>query len=247
MSPPINIDGSEIQEATIDGQNVSEITIDGQQTAGFVDIPDEELLQARYDATELSFSDGEAVSTWGDETGNGNDLTTENDDPTYVSDGINGNPVVSFDGSNDNMTVSWTDISPPIQIYYAGELGTSGVNQYLHASANNDHVVRDNGSGSWEIRDSGDAATGGTPDTLAHIFSALYEDGTLTLRLDGTEIAATSATISDMGEFVAADNNPSDRGDRFADIDYGEILIYDGSSTPSDVESYLSSGWGITI
>jgi len=40
MSPPIDIDGSEIQEATIDGQDVSEITIDGQQAADLNVIPD---------------------------------------------------------------------------------------------------------------------------------------------------------------------------------------------------------------
>jgi len=31
MSPPIDIDGSEIQDATIDGQDVLEVTIDGQE------------------------------------------------------------------------------------------------------------------------------------------------------------------------------------------------------------------------
>jgi hypothetical protein len=31
MSPPIDIDGSEIQKATIDGQNVNQVTIDGQE------------------------------------------------------------------------------------------------------------------------------------------------------------------------------------------------------------------------
>jgi hypothetical protein len=40
MSPPINIDGSKIEEATIDGQNVTQITIDGQRATNFSDIPD---------------------------------------------------------------------------------------------------------------------------------------------------------------------------------------------------------------
>jgi len=43
MSPPIDIDGSEIQEATIDGQIVSEITIDGQEA--FDPIPDTQITR----------------------------------------------------------------------------------------------------------------------------------------------------------------------------------------------------------
>ena len=62
MSPPIDIDGSEIQRATIDGEDVSEITIDGQQTAGFVDIPDGGLLLEGFESGSLS-------SNYGGDTG----------------------------------------------------------------------------------------------------------------------------------------------------------------------------------
>jgi len=54
MSPPIDIDGSEIKRATIDGEDVSEITIDGQQTAGFVD----GLLQEGFESGSLSSNYG---------------------------------------------------------------------------------------------------------------------------------------------------------------------------------------------
>jgi len=58
MSPPIDIDGSEIQRATIDGVDVSEITIDGQQTADFFDIPDSDLTQDLV--AWYRFEDGDA-------------------------------------------------------------------------------------------------------------------------------------------------------------------------------------------
>jgi hypothetical protein len=58
MSPPINIDGSEIQEATIDGQDVSEITIDGQQAADLSAIPDSVLAQDLV--AWYRFEDGDA-------------------------------------------------------------------------------------------------------------------------------------------------------------------------------------------
>lgn len=66
MSPPIDIDGSEIQKATIDGQNVSEITIDGQQTAGFVDIPDSAIdsFEDQNIAEYTQYSSGTVSNVW---------------------------------------------------------------------------------------------------------------------------------------------------------------------------------------
>jgi len=54
MSPPINIDGSEIQEATIDGQDVNEITIDGQQAALFGPPQFNDIITLNQDAGEIS-------------------------------------------------------------------------------------------------------------------------------------------------------------------------------------------------
>jgi hypothetical protein len=43
MTPPINIDGSQVQDITIDGQSVTEVTMDGTQV--FDAIPDSETWQ----------------------------------------------------------------------------------------------------------------------------------------------------------------------------------------------------------
>jgi len=56
MSPPIDIDGSEIQEATIDGQTVSEITIDGQEA--FDPIPDSVIEDFERDNPLSDYSGG---------------------------------------------------------------------------------------------------------------------------------------------------------------------------------------------
>lgn len=92
MSPPIDIDGSEIQRATIDGEDVSEITIDGQQTAGFVDMPDSGLL---HDYNALKQTTGSLTTV--EDQKSGNDFT--GDTIEVISNGINGNKSFDFDGT----------------------------------------------------------------------------------------------------------------------------------------------------
>ncbi len=62
---------------------------------------------AAWDSRYISgLSDGNAVSTWSDLSGNGKDLTqtTGANQPLYKTGILGGNPVVRFDGSNDNMS-----------------------------------------------------------------------------------------------------------------------------------------------
>jgi len=94
MSPPIDIDGSEIQEATIDGQNVSEITIDGQQAARLRDIPDSGVARLTFDNADTSGST--AVDVW-----NSNDATING-----ATTGVSGqfNEAFDFDGTDDYVS-----------------------------------------------------------------------------------------------------------------------------------------------
>jgi hypothetical protein len=62
------------------------------------------VLDARY----INQADNTAVSTWSDRSGNGFDASqsTPANQPTFQTAEIGGNPIVSFDGSNDNLTMS---------------------------------------------------------------------------------------------------------------------------------------------
>lgn len=66
---------------------------------------------AAYDARFITgLADGASVSSWSDRTANANTLTGTNQ-PTYEANELNGNPVVRFDGSNDQLTASFTTAS----------------------------------------------------------------------------------------------------------------------------------------
>ena len=64
------------------------------------------ILTAWYKADSISGSDGDAVSSWSDSSGNGNDSSqaTAARQPTLQTNELGGLPVVRFDGSNDILS-----------------------------------------------------------------------------------------------------------------------------------------------
>jgi len=117
MSPPINFDGSEIQEATIDGQDVSEITIDGQQAADLSGIPDSDIyLQDDWGDNKLQNRDGSGTTTYNGVTGVYRPEWTIRDTAPSVSGGeliiSDGNGITTGINLDLSQTITWewTDV-----------------------------------------------------------------------------------------------------------------------------------------
>ncbi len=77
-----------------------------------------------WDASQISASDGSALSSWSDLSGNGYDLTqpTSGDQPTFYESTwaylINGLPAVSFNGTSDFMfNTSFPNQAQPLTIF----------------------------------------------------------------------------------------------------------------------------------
>jgi hypothetical protein len=60
------------------------------------------------DATRINQANNTAVATWADQSGNGYDATqsTTAARPTFIASGLNGLPVVRFDGTDDHLGLS---------------------------------------------------------------------------------------------------------------------------------------------
>jgi len=249
MMPPTSIDGTDITGATIDGTEVQEITVDGQTvfTAG-PDIPDAGDLQVRYDATEISASDGDPISTWNDQTGNGFDLTAGNA-PTFKTGVINGSPVVRFDGVNDFLNVDFgATESQPNHIFILAQKRTSGNNdsEPVFDGFSTDHLIRSENDGPFWNLFAGGNPDDGLDDTNVNIFSVLFDGANSEMRINGTvEISADAGTSGLDGVTLGANR----AANQFGDYDIGEVLVYpqDKSSIVGDVESYLGEKWGVTV
>lgn len=210
-------------------------------------IPDRGDLHARHDATELSLSDGDPVSTFADETGNGNDLTAGTA-PTFRTSQINGNPVVRFDGVGDFLDVAFGAISQPFQTFAVVRLNsfsTSSKSAIWSGEADTNGLFEQPDADNWRIF-AGTAVDGGSPDTNPHIFNQFFDGANSKLAVDGANTLSGDAGAGDLNGYSLGTtaNQVS-----FAEIDVGEILRYPQNKTgiESDVESYLSDKWGITI
>lgn len=212
-------------------------------------IPDSGDLHAHYDASALSLSDGQSVSTWGDETGNGYDLTA-GAAPTYRTSIINGNPVVRFDGVDDYLSVDFTALPQPNTIYIVAQLPTADGSQddsfydSNEGSIPNQHLYRNN-VGTWNAF-AGSQLNDGSIDSNAHIHGVKWDGVNTTIRIDGTEVVSGDAGGQSLDGLIMGANAIIGA---FAEMDIGEMLIYpsDKSSIQSDIETYLSNKWGITI
>lgn len=210
--------------------------------------PDSEDLHAWYDATEISASDGDAISTWPDESGNGYDLTSGTA-PTYKASVINGNPVVRHDGVDDYLDVNWAAFAQPNHIFAVWRfqaLDNNNITPVYHGeNGNNRHTLGERDTDNWRIF-SGSNVEGGSKDTNNHISAALYDGANSYLRLEGGQVLSGDAGSEGMGGMTTGSNNSQAV---YGQVDIGEILIYpmDKSAVESDIESYLSDKWGITI
>lgn len=223
--------------------DVSSGTVTLQQTSS---VPDSGDLLARYDATEISASNGDSLVEWADLSGNGYHLTVGTQ-PTYRSSGINGNPSVEFDGSNQYLDVAWPSESQPNSIYAVARLTASQSSGNLYSTETGDGSRQDLflSSGSWGMY-AGNSIIDGSSDTNPHVLSSLFNTSNSTFRLDGAQTASGDVRSSEMSGFTVGCRYDQTN---FVAVEFGEILIYpqDKSNIQTDVEQYLADKWGITL
>jgi hypothetical protein len=105
-----------------------------------------------------------------------------------------------------------------------------------------------NESGSWGMWASS-FVTGGTIDTDNHIQDALYDGASSSVEIDGSGVASGDPGSNSIGPLSIGSDAAGGSGEQYYG-DIGEMLFYStghGSSTRSDVQSYLADKWGITI
>jgi len=248
---PINLPGgSQVSEIVLpDGSTASEVIAPDGSTV-FGAIPDSANLHARYDARNLSLTDGAEVSSWPDEVASA-DLSIGSGSPTYVANGINGVPAVSYDGDRHDASFA-SSISDPYSVFFSGQLQTRNSNSIAYS----DNPVPGsgfvgleiaNGFGSyeWKVNGTGDP-TLSTNDTNPHIFSNIFASGTGELRVDSSKVASKNAS-SDSNDLNGISLAERSDGNAPADILITEVLVYsvDESANQTDIETYLDRDLGL--
>jgi hypothetical protein len=156
---------------------------------------------------------------------------------------------VRFDGVDDFLDVAFSTLSQPNHIFAVLQLPNySGGNERAIAGEsgpelhNFDTGLNDN----WTMFAGNGFDTGDSADTNPHIFGLLYNGSSSEFRKDGSAIATGYVGTRSLGGLTLGSSQDQSS---YGEVDVGEILLYpqDKSGVQSDVESYLSSEWGITV
>ena len=217
-------------------------------------------LKIRLRADLNVTSSGSAVSNWGDVSGFDNDASqsTSANQPTLVSNSMNGNPVIRFNGTNSKLTLPTSATlgiqSNPYEMFVVAKSASSNV-QFLFAGGNNEQFEYHLNGGTQGARfipisstyiDV--AATGSYTDGNAHIFSARASSSGGAVRVDGIDGGTSSANILSSNSGALQLGVRSD-GTYYFNGDIAEVILYNTNLSPSDrstVEHYLANRYGIT-
>ncbi|MEM7537240.1 MAG: VCBS repeat-containing protein, partial [Chloroflexota bacterium] len=211
---------------------------------------------------------GVSVSVWADQSGNGKDASqaTAGNQPTYVVGGVNGRPVVRFDGTDDYLDTLLdidTDVMDKVGIFAVfkvSETGsaTSGIwgnddggqDRFLNVQTNHTNLAISNGTtheiasnvltrGGWYIATS-------MIDEGESNGSFLYVNGVQKLNFTQSDAGGSAINFS-IGRVWT--------GGGYFDSDIAEVSVYGLNTSGAlftatqrqQVESYLALKYGITL
>lgn len=200
---------------------------------------------AWFDAGTESYSNGAAVPTATDRSGNARHATGANT-PDFVTAAINGLPVYRFNGSNDRLQTAVFAMSQPLNLFLVGKSAVNGVNQYFcddRATANSLAISKSAANALCIV--GGVNLTGPALDTSYHIMHGLFSGASSVVRKGGgagtTGNAGTAAPSGiTLGSYAA--------GVAFVNGDIAEYLLYGALTTAqvNTVGNYLSTKYGLT-
>jgi hypothetical protein len=208
------------------------------------------------DSATLSVSSG-SVSQWRDKSGNSHHAAqgTGLNQPDYIASGLNGKPVVRFDGVNHFILGSQAVIGTnPVTVFFVGKTGGTSATAYIAylgagAGANmffsGDRAVRfGNGNRIWNTGPLTTATLATYRNTSAQYDTFQSWDKGSLLTPSSTSSGTNSYNISAV--IFGLGGNPTG-GVNLSAGDIGEFLVYTRSLSDAErerVEAALLRKWG---
>jgi hypothetical protein len=220
--------------------------------------------------------DGTAVRLWSDQSGNGYDATqgTSAARPTYIASGLNGLPVVRFDGTDDRLAlgasalgilrnvagatvfiaVKYSSTTGNFPSFYASTNGAiTSVRLSIRTSTTPTYQIsgRRLDANSVETISSNQATS--TSSVIIHTARADYQNTLMQQYINGTldgqktdfQTAGNTSDTDSIGILIG--NNGASV---FLNGDIAEIILYNRALNDSElaqVHRYLARKWGIAL
>lgn len=237
-------------------------TILSAQSPGGVDASGSN--QIWFDANQLTLSNGNAVSSWTDFSGNGNNATQSNSSnrPIFMTNQINGRPSVVFDGVNDYFRTSSISALNVGNISYfivfdGSLLTTTGImlagkyaehNQFLMSYAGASNIR------SWVINLPNTTVQSLTAKDVAYqSISTIWSSatGNVLYHKNGALVGSPSGATSvpSNNNYFSIGVNPGSNGSPFKG-GIAEIIMYSSTLNSAErivVENYLGAKYNLSI
>ncbi|WP_407679257.1 LamG-like jellyroll fold domain-containing protein, partial [Candidatus Chordibacter forsetii] len=207
---------------------------------------------------------GGAVSAWQDKSGNDYHFTQNVDNskrPLYSTTSLNGMPAITFDGSNDYLSISSRlgfSANPDISVFAVTSfLSLADNDERIFQIGSNSHgLAVTGGTGSWCWRFNGghERYNDVTINNVAqqawvrqagtnYQASRFFYNGLEQARVAGSSDASSPTNVAEIASI-----GKSTTGSNFANVKISELIVLNDSSEASrrGVETYLARKWGLT-
>ncbi len=239
-------------------------------TIGDTELPYMTGLQLWLDASDPNNDGtenvhGASVATWVDKSSNDNDAVqaTAANKPTYTIGGINGRPVMTFDGTTDYMTISDNaslDLVSNLTIFSIATTDTtapaitsrffqkgSGGGGFGFGIGTTGRKIRFTTAGVKDYDSSGVYwSSTATPYLTSIVFDGSYD---VTFYRDGVTKGTVTHNAAGTTNSLALYIGQNGGGSGFWDGNMAEIVLYNTALSDGNrglVESYLCDKWGIS-
>lgn len=193
-------------------------------------------------------NDTDPVASWLDSSGNGETAVqgTGAAQPLYIVDGQNGLPIVRFDGIDDFLSISTTQlVTPPVTVALAVK-DTGSAGRYFQSSTSALIALVSTNDAQLNAGSAFTYSTGGLSGRTWHTHVLTFNGASSIGSLDGTQAAGgTGANVGGGTLRIASTGAAS-----FLSSDWGDLCIIAGALSAENflrLEGYLAHKWDIPL
>lgn len=218
-------------------------------------------VSASFDPTEISglklwldanaitgLSDGDAVATWADKSGNSRDATAAGAaQPTYKTGIVNSKPTVRFNGSANYMATATTPaLAQPNTVFWVGKVANAWVGDgaFFDSTTALKSMVEIYPLDTKAYQMYADSAINSSTRRVTsayRLYEAVFNGASSSLIADGQTQATGNPGA---GGFAGVRIGSRGNGTKFLNGDIAEMLVYSGTLTEAQknlIRSYLKS------
>ena len=200
-------------------------------------------------ASDLALNNGDPVASWADQSGVGNNVTqgTTANKPTFVTNQINGLPVVRFDGTDDRLNAANSGYAQTNTIFVVANVGANaGYKDMFSSTTGNENALYLDTAEVFRIFAGTELAGSGDVHGAFKLFCGIFAGSSSKLYINGTQNGSTgNAGTGDSSTFRLGDG-PGASTPLPGDI--AEVLFYNASLTDAQrqqVEAYLNARYAL--